>query len=207
MTVTSWFHVWCEEGSHWCAPVEEHLQALARSKFTGRFKVGIVGPPDTRAEALALISAQRSPDVVKETDTGWEQHTLAAVRTDARRNPKGITLYCHTKGASHNTRSQDAWRRSMHCALLARFGETVQTLSKYEAVGCHWLDGPGGGGFAGNFWLARNSLLASLPPLSTENRWQAESWIGSGTRKPRVLDLNPGHPGEVSWVHAIGWPR
>jgi len=208
--LVNWFHVWTGPGSAWHEPVEEHLQALARAGFDGRFKVGIVGPHDTRVEALDLISAQRQPDKVVQAEEGWEQLTLRAARADARRHPSGLTLYCHTKGATHGTGQMSHWRRSMTTALLATLPANVATLAMvYEAVGCHWLDQlpSGGRGFAGNFWLARNDFLASLPPVPSRSRHDAESWIGSGDRSPVLLDLNPGYPGEVSWVQAIGWPR
>jgi hypothetical protein len=214
-TVTNWFHCWVGPGSDWREPVEEHLQALARAGFDGKFKVGIVGPHDTRVEALDLIAAQRSPDRVVEADEGWEQHTLRLVRAEAKRALDGLTLYTHTKGASHGTGQMSHWRRSMTVALLKGVRDDgdwrshVRSLALFEAVGCHWLDElpSGGRGFAGNFWLARNSFLATLPPVASRARHDAESWIGSGDRPPALIDLNPGYPGTVSWVEAIGWPR
>lgn len=210
MTVTHWYHAWVGEGSEWREPVEEHLQALARGRFDGPFKVAIVGPPEACVEAFELIAAQRQPDRVVYFEDGWEQRTLRLLRTDAKRHPKDLTLYAHTKGASHGSGQMSHWRRSMTCALLKDWWAHVTNLSTlFEAVGCHWLDPlpSGGTGFAGNFWMARNSFLASLPPVGTDSRHQAESWIGSGDRAPVLLDLNPGYPGEVPWVNGIGWPR
>ena len=208
--VIHWFHCWVGAGSDWCEPVEEHLQALARGGFDGRFKVGVIGPHDSRVEALNVIEAQRPIDRVVQAEDGWEQHTLRLVRVDAKRHPDDLTLYCHTKGASHGTGQMSHWRRSMTTALLWDWRKNAETLSMiYEAVGCHWLDPlpSGGAGFAGNFWLATNRFLATLPPVSTGNRHQAESWIGSGDRPPVLLDLNPGYPGTVGWINQIGWPR
>lgn len=209
MTVINWFHCFCG-GPGWRQATEEHLWGLARAGFQGEFRVGLVGTPDQRAEALQLIVAQRPPVQVVEADAGWEQVTLKPLRALARRRRDDLTLYCHTKGASNPNQTQDAWRRSMTAALLPDLGVHAQTLSMiYEAVGCHWLDPlpSGGRGFGGNFWLATNRFLATLPPVGMANRHQAESWIGSGERPPTLLDVNPGYPGEVPWVHRIGWPK
>jgi hypothetical protein len=46
--------------------------------------------------------------------------------------------------------------------------------------------------FAGNFWWARAKYLATLPEPETENRRQAEGWVGLGG--PKVYDLRPGWP-------------
>lgn len=210
MTVIHWYHAWVGPGSSWREPVEEHLQALARAGFDGKFKVGIVGPHDTRVEALDVITAQRKADKLVQAEDGWEQHTLREIRVEAKRHPRDLTLYAHTKGASHGTDQMAHWRRSMTTALLWDWRKNAETLSMiYEAVGCHWLDTlpSGGAGFAGNFWLARNDFLAQLPPVGLKDRHQAESWIGTGGRSPRLLDLNPGYPGTVPWVEQIGWPR
>jgi len=209
--LTHWYHVWCGPGSRWREPVEEHMYALARAKFTGAFKVGIVGLADARAEVLEIITAQRPPDRVVEFDDGWEQPTLKLVHADAKRHRRGITLYCHTKGAAYgDPRLQSAWRRSMTCALLAYLPENVRLLEDgCDAVGCHWLAPlpDTGAGFGGNFWMARNRFLATLPPVGETSRWDAEGWIGCGGHAPVVRDLNPGFPAQVPWVHAIGWPR
>jgi hypothetical protein len=81
-----------------------------------------------------------------------------------------------------------------------------------EAVGCNYLrpeDYPGLVGcpyFAGTFWFARASFLKTIPPITQspavkqhgldafESRYEAESWIGQGPRRPRIKDFSPGWP-------------
>jgi hypothetical protein len=212
--LTSFYHCYAA-GDDWETPVEEHLSALARVGYDSPFHVGLVGSEPQRADALDFITARRRVDRTYTADTGWEQVTLRKIREHARKHPDGLTLYAHTKGASRPSRLQDAWRRSMTCALLGALDVHAQTLSMiYQAVGCHWLT-PGahaGGvvdspGFGGNFWLARNDFLATLPPVRSQTRHDAEAWIGSGDQPPVVLDLNPGWPGTVPWFTRIGWPR
>jgi hypothetical protein len=207
------YHLYAD--GEWSNPAAEHLDALARAGYEGPFLVGAVGTVERRREALDWIASRRPIDRTVEADSGFEQVTLRKVRDLARKHPKGLSLYAHTKGAHRPGRLQDAWRRSMTCALLATLDVHVQTLrlSFFDAIGCHWLTPESSGGevpwphFAGNFWLARNEFLAGLPPVRSRARHDAEGWLGSGSAPPRVLDLNPGWPGTVPWLERLGWPR
>lgn len=95
----------------------------------------------------------------------------------------------------------------MYYHLINGWHECVHRLNLgFESVGAHWLTpeqyphlvkSPFWGG---NFWWARASLLAELPPLPVraENRedfYLAESWIGMG-RRPRVFDFHHEWPNE-----------
>lgn len=214
-------HVWA--AGEWRDPVEEHYSALAKSGFDGPMVVGVIGTPAQRAEALDRINRLRRPKRVLQAEKGWEQLTLRAAHAHARKTD-GFTFYAHTKGAANPSRLQEAWRRSMTCALLGGVhGDRCNALQShlaslaiaYDLVCCHWLtadqypevvvDTP----FpmvGGNFWLARNDFLRDLPPVANRARHDAEAWIGLG-RTPRVLDLNPGWPGTVPWIVKQGWPQ
>ncbi|MHB1950172.1 MAG: hypothetical protein ACYCQK_01705 [Acidiferrobacteraceae bacterium] len=216
MTVLShWYHVYA--AGAWEQPVEEHLSALAKSGFDGPITIGLVGLPGQRAEAKDFIEHRRHPDRYVEADTGWEQVTLRDLRAYAKRHRDRLSFYAHTKGAANPSRLNAAWRRSMTTALLADGAlesHVASLLIAFDVIGCHWLTDaeypvvkvptkmPM---FGGNFWMARNDYLATLPPLGMRARHEAESWIGEGPRVPRVLDLNPGWPGTVPWIERIGW--
>lgn len=218
MNVTHFYHVWA--GGEWRGPLIEHCDALNRARYDGPLVVGVVGPRAQRDLAVAEITRRcRMPDRVVTAEGGFEQVTLAVVHQHAQQHPEGAVLYMHTKGASSPSRLNAAWRRSMTCALLANGaldGHLRELEDGTDIVGCHWLDRahfphvrvptrmPMIGG---NFWLARCDHLAGLKPVSTSDRWQAESWIGECKNTPTVKDLCPGWPGTVPWVTAIGWPR
>ena len=222
MKLSHFFH--CYADGEWREPVDEHLSALAKVGFNGPLHLGVVGTPDRREVAISHITRHRKVASIVEADEGFEQVTLRRVRDHARRHRDDVTLYCHTKGAANPSRLQDAWRRSMTCALLAgvhgpatdALGSHLASLAiAYDVIGCHWLTADRYGHvqvatrypmMGGNFWLARNDYLASLPPLGRA-RHDAEAWLGEGRRPPRVLDLNPGWPGTVPWVTKIGWPK
>lgn len=192
----------------------EHLQALDRAAFDGPFHLGVVGRPELRRELRAFVTAARKPACCYEAASGWEQHTLRHVaRYARRRKPLGLVLYMHSKGAHRGGRLQAAWRRSMTCALLHNLDALTGPLNAgfFDAAGCHWLTprtaNVSGAHFAGNFWLACTRFLRTLPPPADGARHDAEGWLGSGEREPRVLDLLPGWPGTQGWFHQIGWPK
>lgn len=229
-----YYHVFA--GGAWQEPVEEHYSALAKIGFDAPMTVGVIGRPEERAEAVERIYRLRRPKRVIQADKGWEQLTLRAAWANARKRPEGLTLYCHTKGAGRPERLQDAWRRSMTCALLAGVHaggldpvssshdmtgleahcQTLAMPGLFDLVCCHWLTAENYPDVVadtpfpmvgGNFFLARNDFLATLPPVPNRARHDAEAWIGLGPRHPRVLDLNPGWPGTVPWVVKQGWPQ
>jgi hypothetical protein len=112
--------------------------------------------------------------------------------------------YHHGKCCTRNDETCAKWRRAMQNAVITNWRQCVADLDAgAEAVGCHWLTPeayPGLVGspyFAGTFWWATARFLLTLPPLpkaTWENRYYAESWIGSGPARPKVKDYKPGWP-------------
>lgn len=180
MMLAHFYHAWTRGA--WRDPLAEHTAALVEAGF----------------DHPVYLSAVRD---------GWEQVTLAKVREYAIEHD-GAVCYAHTKGAHDNTDFRAQWRRSMTRHVIGNWRENLAALDEYDAVGCHWLtaaDFPPWTGqnpefadglsfFAGNYWIARCDYLRRLPECPTENRYQAERWIGMG--EPRVFDLAPGWPSE-----------
>ena len=203
MQAAHFYHVW-SDGS-WRQPVAEHMAALEDAKFDGFFALGVVGSNANRREAINEISHLRKPDFVVHAEEGFEQVTLDAVHRHAQEHDDAI-LYAHTKGAANVRRFQDQWRWNMTHHVIRGWRNCREALESghYDAVGCHWLTAEefphikadtGYPMFGGNFWMATAEYVRSLPPVSNETRWHAESWIG--LNHPRVLDLFPGWPGSV----------
>lgn len=181
MELGAFFHVWTPGA--WREPTGEFIEALADNAFTG-------------------------PIHLNPIMHGWEQATIDRVRTYAQ-DHDGAVLYGHAKGAANPTRFNARWRQSMTRRVVAQWAENLAALEEYDIAGCHWITPamvpPGAGPefqddlafFGGNFWMARCDYLRTLPACPTENRHQAEHWIGMGT--PRVLDLLPGWPDDSLW--------
>lgn len=136
-----------------------------------------------------------------------EASTINWLREYAQR-ADGAVLYCHTKGAYDQSSMRARWRQSMIRRVIWPWTHNLNILSSgdVDAVGCHWLTPqvyPGmvsdeiSGFFGGNFWMARCDYLRTLPECGTDDRFDAERWIGRGN--PRVIDLLPGWPGDLRW--------
>lgn len=116
-----------------------------------------------------------------------------------------FVLYFHMKGVTHPTEPfYTAWRKRMENAVIRNWPQCVADLQNgAEAVGCHWLTpeqfpnlvkSPF---FGGTFFWSTAKFLSTLPPLpeaTWQNRFTAENWIGSGPRRPKVMDYCPGWP-------------
>lgn len=201
MNVAHFYHVWAD--GHWHAPVDEHLTALTESGFDGRIAIGIVGRMHNCVLPLREIERRiKTPDFFV-SDHGWEQRTLQHVHEFAQQHD-GAVMYAHTKGAHDNTPFRAAWRRSMTLQVVKHWRENAELLEHHDldVIGCHWLTEAEFPGivtdtpfpmFGGNFWIARCEYVRRLPPVSDDNRYAAEAWIGLGD--PKVLDLVPGWPG------------
>ena len=211
MKVRHYYHVFA--GGAWSEPAREHIRALGQSRFEGSITVGLAGPAADRERARELITLRLAgwdlpePEAWVEADTGFEEVTLQRVHADVHQMPgEFAVLYAHTKGAYDTNPRNAAWRRSMTRYVVSGWRDCAGVLEDgSDVAGCHWLsreenhDPPDFlwpvSHFAGNFWCARASYLRQLPPVKTDNRWQCEEWIGTGS--PRVTDLLPGHPGKM----------
>lgn len=118
-------------------------------------------------------------------------------------------LYFHAKGCTHpdGDPMRTRWRACMMCHCVTNWRQCISDLeSGFEAVGCHWMQPPdtppGQHIFAGNFFWARASYLLAIPSImarerikvsgldSVDSRYEAEVWIGNGSRLPRVKDYH-----------------
>lgn len=118
-------------------------------------------------------------------------------------------LYFHSKGATHPEGDSQtaAWRGCMMRNAVINWRTCVGDLDAgFDSVGSHWMTGeqtpPGQSIWAGNFWWAKASFLATLPSImlrdriklsgidSIESRFEAEVWIGNGPRLPKIKDYH-----------------
>ena len=186
----------------------EHLRALGG--FDGPMVVGTVGPEQERGELRGMLTDAGRTAPVIEVPGDYERGTVELARAWAIAHPHDAVLYAHTKGASQPTDFNARWRASMAHYVVEDWRGCLTLLEEggYDAVGCHWLHPDEFGEatmgpvpfFGGNYWLARCSYLRTLPPVSTEDRWASERWIGLGN--PKVLDLAPGWPGDGVFAQA-----
>lgn len=127
---------------------------------------------------------------------GWEDQTLNLVRKWSIEHSGGLVLYTHTKGAFNNWDTQKPWREAMTDRLVRAWPARIGDLQEHDTSGLWWLTPEllpacvSSPYYAGNFWWARASFLASLPELpelTEDTRFEAEAWIGRGNPKAKWM--------------------
>lgn len=135
-------------------------------------------------------------------DASYYEHlAMEWVAQLARERPNGLTMYFHTKGTSSNNWKGRSWRNYLSHVFLKKWQELHKNLvvSSKEATGswyCHYpmdpdMNGQATNFFAGNFWIAKNSYINTLPNYGelkeefSSSRYLPERFIGLGN--PSVL--------------------
>ena len=193
MSIYHFYHIYADGA--WEIPVEEHIGALKFSKleyYLNEFNIGIVGNIDDRNKVIEKLKTYGIEfTVIAEEDNGWEQVTMNKMY-ELIKNKNGWVFYAHTKGSHDPSPINIAWRKSMTYYNIVKWQEKVEPHLgniDIDTIGCHWCNNKFWGG---TYWWARIDYLKSLSLPLMNDRWDAESWIGSGG--PRILDLNPGWP-------------
>lgn len=180
------YHLWLS--GEWQHIAQWHLDHLRNSEFDGQVFVGLVGDPEVRAAARALLPWH----VVAEAEVGFEDVTLRELLRVARTLPGSTpVLYAHNKGSFHNLPENRLWRLYMTEYLVDAWRSRVLDLETHDVAAWRWIlkgtPDPNGNLIqnphaSGNFWWARADYLKGLPelPALTEaTRIEAEWWIGS----------------------------
>lgn len=187
------------------ALISAQMDALKRSGLANaaqEFIIGVNGG-DSDCFAVACLCDSKPKIISHGKQATTEIHTLNVLRSWLPNHRGWNVLYHHTKGVSTPNQA-DGWRRRMENACVWGWNECVRGLDAgFDAAGCHWLTPEIHGAvipspfFGGTFWWAKSDYLLTLPPLpeaTWANRYEAETWIGKGTRRPKVLDFSPGWP-------------
>jgi len=195
------------------AIVHEQMSRLQDSGLTeaaSEIVIGINGPTSESEDYARLLCPAKARLVFHGPDSFSENLTLVEIEKWAPSHPDWNVLYLHAKGCTHALGSDylkmsSRWRNCMMEELVYHWKRCLQDLdSGIEAVGCHWLTGQGWDHsqhyFAGNCWWACSSFLATLPSIykraritesgigHPDSRYEAEVWIGNGSRPPIVRD-------------------
>ena len=173
------------------------LEAAAQEIY-----IGVNGPAND-AMGVACLAPDKATVMHNGEGATTEIPTLNILRDWASANPGWNVLYHHTKGVSTPNQA-DGWRRRMENVCVWGWQECLKGLDRgADAAGAHWLTPERYPGsiqspfFGGTFWWAKTDYINTLPPLPEakwENRYEAETWIGKGPRRPRVVDFYPGWP-------------
>lgn len=190
-----------------CRMMQEQMRALKQSGLLdsiSEFQIGINGSHDD-AEIARLFAHPSAKITAHGARTTTEIPTLNLIRQWLPGHDDWYVLYHHMKGVTHPGHpAYDNWRRRMEKVVVWDWRECISQLDRgIESCGAHWLtpeqfptlvSSPFWGG---TFWWATARFLLTLPPLppaTWANRFEAESWIGRGPRRPSVRDYYPGWP-------------
>ena len=193
--------------SYACGIMADQMESLRKSGLlaaTDEMIIGVNGGADD-AEVARLFAPAKARIIPHGANATTEIPTMNLIRQWLPGHATWKVLYGHLKGVSHPWLPSDmAWRERMEQACIWGWRNCVQELENgTDACGCHWLTPEKYPGqvaspfFGGTFFFANAKYLLTLPPLpeaTWANRYRAESWIGSGAKRPRVKDLYPGWP-------------
>ena len=185
----------------------EQMTSLESSGLASYAKEIIVGVNGGQSDAdiARMLAPSKAKVIAHGEGTGTEITTLNVLRDWVKSHPDWYVMYFHTKGTSHPENPNTTWRLNMEKHCLWNWRMCILDLDKgYDACGCYWLTPEEHPTliqhhpfFGGTFWWAKSSYLATLPPLPPPEfvyRYEAESWIGSGPRRPRVHNYEEGWP-------------
>lgn len=189
--------------------MEEQMTAYKDSGLAAAADTFIIGVSESECDQL--VAQELAPPstlvVLHDHDFQSELPTMFLMQEWARVNPEAWVCYNHAKGVTHpGDRLNSVWRRCQDRAVLWGWRQCVRELEAgKESVGCHWLThaqyGPtiNTGFWGGNAWWSTAEFLNTLPQLhrTAVNRdqfFEAECWIGTGPRLPKVRDHHPAWP-------------
>jgi hypothetical protein len=162
-----------------------------------------VNGDESDTTAIAQMVPNKAVMVCHGAGAITEITTMNVIRRWVPNHPNWYVHYSHTKGVSTPNQA-DGWRRRMEHYNVWRWRDCILALDKgHDACGCHWLTPEQNPEsiktpmFGGTFFWAKSNYLATLPPLPEAiwvNRYEAESWIGRGPKRPKVVDFSPGWP-------------
>jgi len=133
----------------------------------------------------------------------YEHEAMMWVQELAQDHPDDYVLYFHSKGAGNNSRKHQAWNHYMSYHMLHNLGASLEALreSNFDITGVLFterkrdpnLDGQPSRFFAGNFWIAKNTYINTLPSYKQllaefPNRYLSERFIGLGNPTVCLID-------------------
>lgn len=180
------------------------LESCGLEKCALQIWIGVNGDRED-AEIAQMLAPLKSRVVPHGKGTGTEITTMNLIREWVKVSPGWYVLYFGMKGVSHPENPNTRWRLNMEQHVLANWRTCVLDLDKgYDTCGCYWLTPEEHPTmiqkypfYGGTFWWAKSDYLATLPPLPPPefvHRYDAESWIGMGPRRPRAMNYISGWP-------------
>jgi hypothetical protein len=195
------------DSNHAFALLADQMAALVDSGLADAAEKVFMGVNGDEFDRLAVQSLAPKKAVVMAFPHGQSEiPTMDFMWGWAKENPGWYACYFHMKGVSRPGNAiWMRWRRCMENAVIWNWQTCVETLEGgFDSVGAHWLSHqkypmipPSQRYWGGNFYWSTTDFLRTLPRLAKDSvaaRYEAEVFIGSGPRVPRVFDMAPHFP-------------
>ena len=204
MKIIGFYHIYM--ANHWQQIVTEQLTIMVRSglyRQADRIYIGCVGGYAELEQLKAIISPFAKIEIMYHTTNieEFEFCTLRILKLQAHLQHPFYGFYIHTKGASYpvsNTKAYiggNYWRSYMNYYILTSWRKCLLKLDlsadlcgvkllTAKDVPAHKLH------YSGNFFWFRSQYvqaLRSVEQLNLHNRYEAETWIGTGNPKAETL--------------------
>lgn len=201
----------------------EQMHALTSSGLADAAKEMIVGINGGREslDVARIIMPSKARFVLHGLESKAENLTIVEIEKWLPGHGDWYVLYFHAKGCTHAPGpvldQRTLWRRCMERHLVWNWKRCVNDLNVgFEIVGCHFMEPPATPPtqyiFAGNFWFAKASYLATLPSIylrarikesgiaAAESRYESEIWAMNGAYRPKLRDYHgPGwNPSKIA---------
>ena len=182
-------------GNNWKAIVDDQLKALEESYLPSIAKkvyVSIVY--DSLEQSYTFPEDCEIIQRIPNDPAIGEGETIELMRELLKKHKDSYVLYFHTKGISYppnrkEYKHAEYWRKFMEYALIKKWKDCVDLLSKYKIVCASWLNGTDHfpGHATGNFyWADSNYLLTKgssidvplVGPFISNSKCRAEFWLG-----------------------------
>ncbi|MEP1094362.1 MAG: hypothetical protein ABJG78_04600 [Cyclobacteriaceae bacterium] len=177
------YHCFCK--NDWKAIVDEHFGYINNTTV----HCTAIGNPSQLKELEEV--AKRHKIVLEmesyENPLVYEHAAIELVEKLAASNPKDYVLYFHSKGTGRPVEVSNSWRNYMNKHFIAKYETHFEKLirSGKDATGVLYcrkerdrdFNGLTTQFFAGNFWIASNVYLNSLPAYHELRDFYPESWL------------------------------
>jgi len=207
--IAVWYHCIVSsptiDSDHALNILEDQMSALQSSGLAKASAFTFIGCNGFESDLVPILMHAPGDCTVKHFPKGQSEiPTMDSMRQWCKINPGYNVFYHHIKGVSHGpTDPYKKWRQCMERVCVHQWRQCVMALEDgFDSCGAHWLTPEHNGlvtipMWGGNFWWATSDFVATLPEFhedTHENRFEAESWIGMGPRRPKVKDFAPHWP-------------
>jgi hypothetical protein len=179
------------------AILTDQMWALKESGLSDAADELHIGFNGTDSEALTLCGLIPDKCLLHMNNSG--QTELATMsRLQNWLTPGWAVLYHHMKAVQYPLNDvRHDWRRRMEFICVWSWQSCLAALKRgFDTCGGHWYTPmPNQKYWPGNFWWATSDYLMTLPKLDQDQhdrRYEAEVWIGKGSKHPKVQDFQPG---------------